>query len=55
MEDKPGLKRLILGLEIILTVVLLVGGFVFLQSLQEHKVFMTLFAVLWGLGSVALL
>ncbi|MDC7224654.1 MAG: sugar ABC transporter permease [Spirochaetales bacterium] len=38
-----------------LTAGFLVGGFLFLQSLQDRKVLMTLFAVLWGVGSVGLL
>ena len=37
------------------TALFLIGGFIFLQSLQEHKVAMTIIAVCWGLGSVALL
>ena len=36
-------------------VVVLAGGFILLQTMQNMKVLMTLFAVVWGLGSVALL
>lgn len=55
-EDNGGVKKyLTLAALLVLTVLVLVGGFVFLQRIQEYKVFMTLFAVIWGLGSVALL
>ncbi len=40
---------------VILTTVVLAGGFILLQKMQELKVLMTLFAIIWGLGSVALL
>ena len=40
---------------LILTAAVLVGGFILLQNMQEMKVLMTLFAVIWGVGSVALL
>lgn len=40
---------------VILSAVVLIGGFILLQNLQGAKIIMTLFAVLWGLGSVALL
>ena len=39
----------------ILTVVVLAGGFVLLQRLQEQKALMTIFAVIWGVGSVGFL
>lgn len=40
---------------VILTTVVLAGGFILLQKMQGQKILMTLFAVVWGLGSVALL
>lgn len=40
---------------IVAAVVVLAGGFMLLQTMQNQKVLMTLFAVVWGLGSVALL
>jgi len=40
---------------IALTAVILAGGFILLQMMQNVKVLMTIFAVIWGLGSVALL
>ena len=36
-------------------VVFLAGGFVLLQRLQGTKILMTLFAVIWGIGSIGLL
>ena len=40
---------------IIFTIIVLAGGFILLQNIQEHKLLMTVFAVTWGLGSAALL
>ncbi|MDC7226813.1 MAG: sugar ABC transporter permease [Spirochaetales bacterium] len=42
---------------VILTAVVLIGGFLLLQTdaMQNIKIFLTLFAVVWGLGSAALL
>jgi alpha-glucoside transport system permease protein len=54
-EVTPKWQPIILILEIILTFVVLVGGFVLLQRMQDSKVLMTVFAVTWGLSSVALL
>lgn len=54
-ETKPRLQPVILLLEVIFTAAVLCGGFVLLQQMQDTKVLMTVFAVLWGLGSVALL
>ncbi|MDC7127291.1 MAG: sugar ABC transporter permease [Spirochaetales bacterium] len=45
----------ILAAQVILTIVVLVGGFILLQHMQSVKILMTIFAVLWGLGSTALL
>ncbi len=39
----------------LLTVIILIGGFNLLQQMQHIKVLMTLFAVVWGVGSTALL
>ncbi|MDC7240345.1 MAG: sugar ABC transporter permease [Spirochaetales bacterium] len=40
---------------IAVTLVVLIGGFQLLQNLQNQKILMTITAVAWGLGSVALL
>lgn len=53
--DKPILRILGLLALVTLTVVILAGGFIILQNMQGSKILMTLFAVVWGLGSVALL
>ncbi|MBI9097000.1 MAG: sugar ABC transporter permease [Spirochaetaceae bacterium] len=55
-QDKKSLGSYLITLGlIILAVVFLFGGFNLLQRMQDYKVLMTLFAVFWGLGSVALL
>jgi len=55
-QESVGLKKYLLTLVlVVLTVFILVGGFIFLQRMQDYKVLMTFFAVIWGLGSVALL
>ncbi len=48
-------KPLLLILLLLITLFFLVGGFILLQNLQNNKILMTLTAVTWGLGSVALL
>ena len=48
-------RPLTLSALVVLTAVVLAGGFLILQNMQGIKVLMTLFAVIWGLGSVALL
>lgn len=40
---------------LILAAIFLAGGFVLLQQIQQYKIPMTLFAIVWGVGSVALL
>lgn len=47
----------LLAVMVLITAVYLIGGFLLLQSpgMQEVKVLMTIFAVIWGLGSTALL
>ncbi|MBN2443486.1 MAG: sugar ABC transporter permease, partial [Spirochaetales bacterium] len=40
---------------VILAILVLAGGFIFLQNLQSVKLAMMIFAVIWGVGSVALL
>ena len=45
----------ILAALIAVTAIVLGGGFIFLQNLQEFKILMTLFAVVWGIGSAILL
>ena len=52
---KPVVRPFVLAALVILAAVVLIGGFVLLQNMQDTKVLMTLFAVVWGLGSVALL
>ena len=52
---KPVVRPFVLAARVILAAVVLIGGFVLLQKMQDNKVLMTLFAVVWGLGSVALL
>ena len=52
---KPVIRLFTLIAMVLLAAVFLVGGFVLLQNMQDTKVLMTLFAVVWGLGSVALL
>ena len=53
--QKPAVRILTLAALLILTAVVLAGGFVLLQNMQDSKILMTLFAVIWGLFSVALL
>ncbi|WP_223111642.1 carbohydrate ABC transporter permease [Thiospirochaeta perfilievii] len=47
-------KRYVLVL-VLITFAILIGGFVLLQKMQNVKILMTLFAVVWGVGSAALL
>jgi len=55
-QESVGVKTYLITLVlIVITVFILVGGFIFLQRIQDYKVLMTFFAVIWGLGSVALL
>ncbi len=55
-QESVGVKKYLITIILIfITVFILVGGFIFLQRIQDFKVLMTFFAVLWGLGSVALL
>lgn len=53
--DKPILRILGLLALVAITAVILAGGFIILQNMQGSKILMTVFAVIWGLGSVALL
>ncbi len=53
--DKPVLRVLGLLALVVITIVILAGGFITLQNMQGNKILITLFAVIWGLGSVALL
>lgn len=48
-------RKLTLAALIVLTVAFLTGGFVLLQNIQEFRVLLTLSAVVWGVGSAALL
>ena len=55
-QDSKGLRSYFITVVlVIVAAVFLFGGFVLLQRMQDYKVLMTLFAVIWGLGSVALL
>ena len=54
-QGKINSKPIVLILLILITVLFLPGGFILLQKIQENKVLMTILAVVWGLGSVALL
>lgn len=53
--EKPSQKILITILLVAFTLTILIGGFLLLQEMQNVKVLMTLFAVIWGVGSTALL
>lgn len=57
MKNKLDTRRnpAILIAQLIITIGVLIGGFFLLQNMQEQKILMTLFAVVWGLGSTALL
>jgi len=58
MIDSPRgrvLRALTLVALIVLAAAFLFGGFVLLQYIQEFKILMTISAVIWGVGSVALL
>lgn len=50
--EKKVVHTILLGLS---TLLILIGGFILLQHMQNIKVLMTLFAVVWGVGSTALL
>lgn len=52
---KPVFKIVQLILLLAATVVVLGGGYVFLREFSGSKIVLTIFAVLWGVGSVALL
>ena len=54
-NPKPVWRVLGLIVLVVLAVIFLVGGFILLQNMQDSKILMTVFAVVWGLGSVALL
>lgn len=55
-RDTGGVRKILTLIALILlTVFILIGGFVSLQRVQDYKIFMTFFAVVWGLGSVAML
>lgn len=53
--EKPIQKIIFTIILVVLTLTILIGGFLLLQEMQEIKVLMTLFAVIWGVGSTALL
>ena len=52
---KPAVRYPVVAALVAVTLFFLIGGFNLSQSLQDYKLLMTVFAVLWGLGSVALL
>ena len=49
------LKAVKLVLWVVLATVVLAGGFVFLKDYKDSKILLVLFAVVWGVGSTALL
>jgi len=53
--ENPLVKGLKLALWLALAVVVLAGGFVFLKEYKDNKILLVLFAVVWGVGSTALL
>lgn len=55
MDIDSGRNPAILAVLVIITAGVLIGGFFLLQTMQTVKILMTLFAVVWGLGSAALL
>lgn len=55
ITERTGKKILITIFLVLLTLTTLIGGFLLLQQMQGIKVVMTLFAVVWGVGSTALL
>jgi len=55
ITENPLLKGLKLVLWLALAIVVLAGGFVFLKEFQGNKILLVLFAVVWGVGSTALL
>lgn len=55
-SDSINTSRLFLGLAgIVATIAILIGGFVFLRDTDMAQGLVTLFAIIWGVGSVALL
>lgn len=55
LTERAGQSKRFTFLLLLLTLIILIGGFFLLQEMQEVKVLMTLFAVIWGVGSTALL
>jgi len=55
MLDAPKSRVLSLAGLIVMAAAFLLGGFILLQNIQEFRILMTLSAVIWGVGSVALL
>lgn len=53
--DTPARRVITLVVLTVLTVAFLLGGFKLLQNIQDFRVLMTISAVVWGVGSVALL
>jgi len=54
LENKAA-KTVMIVVLFFLALGVLAGGFIMLQNLQSQKILMTFFAVVWGVGSVALL
>jgi alpha-glucoside transport system permease protein len=54
-DFKPVWRYTALILLLAVAIVFLVGGFILVQRLQDLKLLMTVAAIVWGLGSVALL
>lgn len=53
--ENPLFKTIRTLLLLAVTAAVLVGGFIFLKEYKDSKILLTVFAVVWGLGSVALL
>ncbi|MBN2617767.1 MAG: sugar ABC transporter permease [Spirochaetales bacterium] len=53
--NRPSENKFFTVILAIFTVAILIGGFFLLQQMQSVKVVMTIFAVVWGVGSAALL
>jgi len=56
MDSEKSLNKILANIVLLIfAMAILVGGFTLLQSMQQQKLLMTLFAVVWGVGSVGLL
>jgi alpha-glucoside transport system permease protein len=55
VQENPVLKAAKLVLLLAVSVIVLGGGFVFLKEYKDSKIILTVFAVVWGIGSTGLL